>query len=158
MYPPNMSDSSPQLDDQRTDAMQALVDAVMDRVGDSLRDIWVLDRHAQALLYMRDDVAARTTTVDAQRYLDNERYGFITRATYNRLHYATLRYTHRGFDTWELFRTFLDAADGTTSAGVVIGLDADGTCYDFDALTDTVHAVGDEHSVAALTPATDEPP
>ncbi|MDL0122965.1 MULTISPECIES: hypothetical protein [Halobacterium] len=127
-----MSDSSPQLEDQRTDAMQAL-------------------------LYMRDDVAARTTDVDAQRYLDNERYGFITRATYNRLHYATLRYTHRGFDTWELFRTFLDAADGTSSAGVVIGLDADGTCYDFDALTDTVHAVGDEHSVAALTPATDEP-
>ncbi len=132
------------------DAKAALVDVVEAAVGDSLRDVWVLDEQTQEPLYLREDVAERISDVDVEKYLDNERYGFVTRETYNLLHYSEFRYTHRGFDTWELFRTFVEA-DGQ-KAGVVVGVDADGSHYDFGALTDEVQAVAAEHGVDALTP------
>ena len=133
------------------DAKAALVDAAEAAIGDRLRDVWVLDQRTQEALFLREDVAERISDVDVEKHLDNERYGFVTRETYDLLHYSEFRYTHRGFDTWELFRTFVD--DGDQQVGVVVGVDADGTNYDFGALTDDVHAVADEHGVAALAPA-----
>jgi hypothetical protein len=136
-----------------SDGKAALVDAIRDAIGDRLRDIWVLDQRSQEPLFLRDDVAERISDVDVEKYLDNERYGFVTRETYNLLHYSEFRYTHRGFDTWELFRTFVD--DGDQQVGVVVGVDADGTNYDFGALTDEVHAVADEFGVPTLAPVAD---
>ena len=136
------------------DAKAALVEAIEDAIGDSLRDVWVLDQRTQEPLFLREDVADRISDVDVEKYLDNERYGFVTRETYNLLHYSEFRYTHRGFDTWELFRTFVD--DGDQQVGVVVGVDADGTNYDFGGLTDDVHAVAEEHGVAALAPVADD--
>jgi hypothetical protein len=134
-------------------AKAALVDALAADLGDALRDVWVLDEQTQEPLYLREDVAERIEDVDVEQYLDNERYGFVTRETYNLLHYSEFRYTHRGFDTWELFRTFV--VDGPEKVGVVVGLDtADG--YDFGGLTDTIHGIADDHGVGALAPATDD--
>ncbi|MFC3476542.1 DUF7522 family protein [Halobacterium litoreum] len=134
----------------RSDAKSALVDTLRDRVDGNLRDVWVLDEQAQEPLYLRDDIEERITDVDVEKYLDNERYGFVTRETYNRLHYSEFRYTHRGFDTWELFRTFV--VDGPTKVGVVVGVDSDGTNYDFAALTDAIYEVADEYGVDAFAP------
>jgi len=135
-------------------AKAALVDALVDALGDNLRDVWVLDPHTQQSLYLRADVADRIEDVDVEKHLDNERYGFVTRETYDRLHYSEFRYTHRGFDTWELFRTFV--TDGDIQVGVVVGVDADGTNYDFGALADAVRDLADEHGVVALAPVADE--
>ncbi|SEV89414.1 DUF7522 family protein [Halobacterium jilantaiense] len=135
------------------DAKAALVEAIQDAVGDRLRDVWVLDQRTQEPLFLREDVADRISDVDVEKYLDNERYGFVTRETYDLLHYSEFRYTHRGFDTWELFRTFVEHDD--QQVGVVVGVDADGSNYDFGALTDDVHAVADEHGIGALVPVAD---
>ncbi|MCG1003133.1 MULTISPECIES: hypothetical protein [Halobacterium] len=133
------------------DGKAALVDALRGALGDNLRDVWVLDEDTQQSLYLREDVAEHVEDIDVERHLDNERYGFVTRETYNRLHYSELRYTHRGFDTWELFRTFV--TDDDSRVGVVVGVDSDGTNYDFGALTDAVHDVADDYGVDALGPA-----
>ena len=133
------------------DGKAALVDALRGALGDNLRDVWVLDQRTQQPLYLREDVADRIEDVEVEKHLDNERYGFVTRQTYNRLHYSEFRYTHRGFDTWELFRTFV--TDDDTQVGVVVGVDSDGTNYDFGALTDTVHDLAAEYGVDALAPA-----
>lgn len=132
------------------DGKAALVDALRDALGDNLRDVWVLDRRTQQPLYLREDVADRIEDVAVEKHLDNERYGFVTRQTYNLLHYSEFRYTHRGFDTWELFRTFV--TDDDAQVGVVVGLDSDGTNYDFGALTDVVHDLASEYGVDAFAP------
>ncbi|GAA0262078.1 DUF7522 family protein [Halobacterium noricense] len=132
------------------DGKAALVDALHDALGDPLRDVWVLDQRTQQPLYLRDDVAERIEDVAVEKHLDNERYGFVTRQTYNRLHYSEFRYTHRGFDTWELFRTFV--TDDDAQVGVVVGLDSDGTSYDFGTLTDVVHGLADEYGAGAFAP------
>jgi hypothetical protein len=132
----------------------ALVEMLRDAIGDNLRDVWVLDQRTQEPLYLREDVVDRIEDINEEKFLDNERYGFVTRQTYNLLHYSEFRYTHRGFDTWELFRTFV--VDGDTQVGVLVGVDSDGTNYDFAALTDDIHAVADDHGVDALIPVDDE--
>ncbi|MFB6069358.1 MAG: hypothetical protein ABEJ90_05485 [Halobacterium sp.] len=132
------------------ESKRALVSALRDRVSDDLRDVWLLDEDTQEPLYLREDVADRISDVDVEKHLDNERYGFVTRETYNLLHYSEFRYTHRGFDTWELFRTFV-VEDGT-KVGVVVGLDSNGHTYDFSTLTDTIHDLADEHGVSAFVP------
>ena len=149
-----MTGNGPRIRSDAGGAKLALVDAIEDALGDRLRDVWVLDQRAQEPLFLREDFAERISDVDVEKYLDNERYGFVTRETYNLLHYSEFRYTHRGFDTWELFRTFVD--DGDQQVGVVVGVDADGTNYDFGGLTDKVHAVADEYGVAALAPVADD--
>jgi hypothetical protein len=150
-----MTGNGTQVRSDASDAKSALVEAIDDAVGDRLRDVWVLDQHTQEPLFLREDVAERISDVDVEKYLDNERYGFVTRETYNLLHYSEFRYTHRGFDTWELFRTFVETDDGDRQVGVVVGVDADGTNYDFGALTDEVRAVADEFGVEALAPVAD---
>ena len=132
----------------------ALVDALLDAIGDNLRDVWVLDQRNQEPLYLREDVAEKINDVDVEQHLDNERYGFVTRQTYNLLHYSEFRYTHRGFDTWELFRTFI-TTDGD-QVGIIVGVDADGTHYNFSELTDAIHGLGDEYGVEAFAPDPDE--
>ena len=132
----------------------ALVQTLVDEVGGNLRDTWVLDQRSQQALYLRDDVESRISDVDVEQHLDNERYGFVTRETYNNLHYSEFRYTHRGFDTWELFRTFL-VEDGT-KVGVVVGLDTNGKQYNFNELTDDIWALADDHGVEAFVPESDE--
>ena len=135
-------------------AKSALVSTLRTELGDSLRDVWVLDERSQESLYLRDDVADRVSDIDVEKFLDNERYGFVTRQTYNLLHYSEFRYTHRGFDTWELFRTFV--ADDATKVGVVVGVDPNGSGYDFGALTDAIWELGETHGAATFAPVATE--
>jgi hypothetical protein len=132
----------------------ALVRMLVDEVGGNLRDTWVLDQRSQEALYLREDVESRISDVDVEQHLDNERYGFVTRETYNNLHYSEFRYTHRGFDTWELFRTFL--VDDDTKVGVVVGLDTNGKQYNFNELTDDIWALADDHGIDAFVPEPDQ--
>ncbi|MCD2199529.1 hypothetical protein LPA44_06415 [Halobacterium sp. KA-4] len=141
-------DTQPQSD--LDEGKAALVDALRDALGDTLRDVWVLDQRTQQPLYLREDVAERIEDVAVEKHLDNERYGFVTRQTYNLLHYSEFRYTHRGFDTWELFRTFV--TDDDAKVGVVVGIDSNDTGYDFGALTDIVHDLADEYGAGAFAP------
>jgi hypothetical protein len=93
--------------------------AVRDVVGDSLRDLWVFGEHRTRALYLRDDVESALDDHDPEPYIDNERYGYITRKTYENLTYASYEYTVRGFDSFETFRTFVG------EVGVLVSYDAD---------------------------------
>ena len=99
-------------------AADRLQTAVRDIVGDPLRDLWVFGERRKRALYLRDDVAAELDDHDTEPYIDNERYGFITRETYENLTYASYEYTVRGFDAFETFRTFIG------DVGVLVSYDA----------------------------------
>lgn len=99
-----------------------LLEAVRELVGASLRDVWTFDRAGQECLYVRDDVAEHLEAHDPGEFIDNERYGYITRLTYEELTYTGYEYTVRGFTQFETFRTFLD--DGSESpVGVLVSVD-----------------------------------
>jgi len=136
------------------EAKSALVETLQAELGDNLRDVWVLDERTQESLYLREDIAERVSDIDVEKFLDNERYGFVTRQTYNLLHYSEFRYTHRGFDTWELFRTFV--VDDSAKIGVLVSVDSDGTHYDFGGLNDAIWELGETYSADALAPAATE--
>lgn len=132
------------------EAKATLVSVIEAFAGENLRDVWTLDQRAQEALYLRDDVAQNIKDVDVERYMDNERFGFVTRDTYNQLHYSEFAYTLRGFDTWELFRTFL--VDGETKVGVLCSLDRRDGGYDYSQLNENVRALLDEYDIADFAP------
>lgn len=121
--------------------------------GDALRDCWVIDLEGETLLYIRDDVAERVEAFDPGPYIDNERYGFITRDVYEDLSYAHYQYTVRGFDEFEQFRTF----PGAEPVGVLVSVDRTGERYDFGALYDAIEAVVDDRSYPAVVADETEP-
>lgn len=119
-----------------------LLERVRSFAGDALRDCWVIDLDGETCLYIRDDVAERVEAFDPEPYIDNERYGFITRDVYEDLSYAHYQYTVRGFDEFEQFRTF----PGTEPVGVLVSVDRIGEPYDFGALYDAIVGVLDDRS------------
>ena len=82
-----------------TDSLLATVRAFGD---DSLRDVWLFDQWTHERLFVRDDVAERLADVDVKGFVDNERYGYVTRDTYEAIWYSEYRYTVRGFESFEL--------------------------------------------------------
>lgn len=134
-------------------AKSALVSAVESFGGENLRDVWVLDQRTEEALYLRDDVARNIEDVDVERYMDNERFGFVTRDTYNQLHYSEFAYTLRGFDTWELFRTFLVEDDD--KVGVLCSLDRRDGGYDYSQLNEDILSLLDTYDVPDFTPTVD---
>lgn len=99
-----------------------LLAAVRELVGTALRDVWTFDRAGQECLYVRDDVAEHLEGHDPSAFIDNERYGYITRLTYEDLTYTGYEYTVRGFTQFETFRTFLDDG-GETPVGILVSVD-----------------------------------
>jgi len=145
-----MGDNGVQVDGkERTSGRSALLTAVREQCDASLRDVRVLDRDSHDALFVRPDVRERLDDVALDRYLDNERLGYLSHDTYEGLHYAEFRYTVRGFDCFTQFRTFL--RDGEERIGVLVGVDA-GTDTDFDALFERIAAVAEEFGTASLTP------
>ena len=136
--------------DADTTAKSALVSVVESFGGAHVRDVWVLDQRTEEPLYLRDDVAANIEDVDVERYMDNERFGFVTRDTYNQLHYSEFAYTLRGFDTWELFRTFLVQDDD--KVGVLCSLDRRDGGYDYSQLNEDVLTLLDSYDVPDFAP------
>lgn len=131
-------------------AKAALVSVIESFGGGSVRDVWVLDERTEECLYIRDDIAANIEDIDVERYMDNERFGFVTRDTYNQLHYSNFAYTLRGFDTWELFRTFL--VDEDSKVGVLSSLDRRDGGYDYSKLNDDIRDLLDEYDVDEFSP------
>jgi len=135
------------------DAKATLVDLIEGFGSGDLRDVWVLDERTEEALYVRDDVSENIADVDVERYMDNERYGFVTRETYNQLHYSEFAYTLRGFDSWELFRTFL--VDEGTKVGVLCSFDRRPGGFDYSLLNDEIQSLTDDYDVAAFAPSDD---
>lgn len=136
--------------DDGTTAKSALVSAAEAFDDESLRDVWVLGARTQESLYLRSDIAAEIEDIDVERYLDNERFGFVTRDTYNQLHYSEFAYTLRGFDSWELFRTFL--VDDDDKVGVLCSFDRQEGGLDYSQLNEDIHALLEEYEVVDFAP------
>lgn len=128
----------------------ALRDVVEEFGGDALRDVWVFDGDTQEPLFVRPDVADELEDADVERFIDNERYGFVTRDTYNSLHYADFYYTVRGFDAFEQYRTFI--SDEESRIGVLCSFDREAGGFDFADLTERIVALSADYPVAGLLP------
>jgi hypothetical protein len=135
------------------DATDTLVATFRSFGEDALRDVWLFDQWTHQKLYTRDDVEDHLDDLDVESFIDNERYGYITRDTYESLYYADYDYTVRGFSSFELFRTFF--ADGETRIGVIASFDCRQGGYDFSALSAELQAVLDDHAVVELVPEDD---
>ncbi|WP_327052531.1 DUF7522 family protein [Halomicrococcus gelatinilyticus] len=133
-------------DDVRT----ALVAAFSEFGGDSLRDVWLFDESDFEPLYLRDDVEEKLASVDVSKFIDNERYGFVTRETYDQLYYASYRYTVRGFDDFEQFRTFVE--DDDAHVGVFASLDQRSGGYEYATLDAHVQDIVSGYELATLSP------
>jgi hypothetical protein len=132
------------------DATDTLVATFRSFGEDALRDVWVFDQWTHQKLYTRDDVEARLDSLDVEGVIDNERYGYITRDTYESLYYAEYAYTVRGFSSFELFRTFL--VDDEGRVGIIASFDRRTGGYDFPALSTEIQTVLDDHSVTEFVP------
>ncbi|WP_170977444.1 DUF7522 family protein [Halorussus salinisoli] len=132
------------------DAKRALVEAFSTFGSDALRDVWLFDQREHEGLYLREDVERKVADIDVPLFVDNERYGYVTRDTYSDLYYDSYEYTVRGFDGFEQFRTFLAADD--RKVGVFASFDRREGGYDFGALHEAVVAVVADHSIDAFEP------
>lgn len=118
--------------------------------GDALRDVWVFDERNFDELYVRPDVAEQLESeeLDVSQFVDNERYGFITRRTYESLYYADYGYTVRGLSAFEQFRTFLF----DTPVGVFASFDLPDDCYDYSELNDAIQSAASEFDADSFVP------
>lgn len=132
------------------EAKTALLDVLHSFGDDSLRDLWVFDGDTQQPLFLREDVESALADADVERYINNERYGFVTRDTYNALHYAEFYYTVRGFDEFEQYRTFV--AGDVERVGVLCSFDRRNGGYDFADLTEHINSLAADHAVQSLLP------
>lgn len=132
-----------------------LVDTFREFGGVDLRDVWLFDQTAHESLFVREDIAANLEDVDVSRYVENERYGYITRDTYGMLHYATYEYTVRGFDEYEQFRTFLQNGD-EVKVGVFASFDQRDGGRNYQQLQARLDEVVDDYHTEAFRPDSDE--
>ena len=138
------------VDEGQCGAKDALVEAFSSFGGDALRDVWLFDRGSHEVMYLRDDVERKLSDVDVAKFVDNERYGYITRDTYGDLYYADYKYTVRGFDEFELFRTFLSEDDDRI--GTFASFDpTQGRC-DYRMLYETIGDVVADYPIEAFAP------
>lgn len=133
------------------DTKEALVDVFREFSGDRLRDVWLFDQSDHESVYIRDDVDAKLDDVDVSKYIENERYGFITQDTYSLLYYADYQYTVRGFDEFEQFRAFLTHGDDR-KVGVLSSMDQRAEGYDFHELYERIVDLADGRSDDSFTP------
>lgn len=117
--------------------------------GAALRDLHVFTTEDHEAIYLRDDVEDHISDVSLEKYIDNERYGYVTRATYEDLHYTEYRYTVRGFAGFEQFRTFLGP---DRNLGVLASFDQGSDHEGWLALQERLEAVVAEGGVEALLP------
>jgi len=119
--------------------------------GDSLRDAWLFDDATRESLFLRPDVEDAIEPVDVEKYIDIERYGYVTRETYEDLHYTSYGYTVRGFSAYDQFRTFLE--DGGVRIGLLASFDRVEGGHDWAALDDRLQRLLREHPIGAFEPA-----
>ncbi|MFH5798253.1 hypothetical protein [Haladaptatus sp. CMAA 1911] len=135
-----------------SETKEALVSAFAEFGGNSLRDIWLFDQSDYEMLFLREDVADKLEAVDVAKFIDNERFGFITQDTYDQLYYATYQYTVRGFDDFEQFRMFFDDdADDDRHVGVFASLDQQPNGYDYESLYKHVTDIASGYTVPVIS-------
>ncbi|WP_224449536.1 DUF7522 family protein [Haloprofundus salilacus] len=135
-----------------SDATERLLAAIRQFGGESLRDVWLFDQWTHEQLYVRSDVADDRSTLDVDALVDNERYGYVTRDTYESLFADEYAYTVRGFEHTEQFRTFL--ADCDHRVGVFAGFDRPNGGHDFARLHDEIVAAVEQTPVEEFMPST----
>lgn len=131
-------------------AKDALVEAFSSFGSDALRDVWLFDQNGHEGVYLRDDIERKLSDVDVAKFVDNERYGYVTRETYGDLYYADYEYTVRGFDEFELFRTFL--SEGDDRIGTFASFDPAERGCDYRTLHDTICDVVADYPIEAFAP------
>jgi len=136
--------------DPRPDGKRALVEAFSSFGGDALRDVWLFDQDGHESMYLREDVEQKIADLDVSTFVDNERYGYVTRDTYADLYYTSYEYTVRGFDEYEQFRTFLTNDDA--KVGVFASFDRREGGYDFGQLHESITAVLADRSIHDFAP------
>jgi hypothetical protein len=136
--------------ERRPGGKRALVEAFASFGGDALRDAWLFDQHDHESMYLRDDVERKVADLDVSTFVDNERYGYVTRDTYANLYYTSYEYTVRGFDEYEQFRTFL--ANGEAKVGVFASFDRREGGYDFGELQESIAAVVADYPIDDFAP------
>jgi len=128
----------------------ALVEVFSSFGSDALRDVWLFDQRGHEEIYLRDDIERKLSEVDVAKFVDNERYGYVTRDTYADLYYADYKYTVRGFDEFELFRTFL--SEGDDRIGTFASFDpTEGGC-DYRTLYETIGDLVADYPIEAFAP------
>ncbi|MFB6236012.1 MAG: hypothetical protein ABEH81_05590 [Halopenitus sp.] len=130
------------------DLTSQIIDACRYFGGERLRDVWIFDDERHASLYLRDTVAATIDDVDVSQFVDIERYGYVTRDTYEDLHYAEYRYTVRGFDEYDQFRTFF--GEGDDRIGLFASFDSAVEPCDFRSLTESLDEIVDPAALATV--------
>lgn len=136
-----------------SDATERLLSALREFGGEAVRDVWLFDQWAYERLYARGNVAAHLEELDPEKFIDNERYGYVTRDTYEALYRGSYGYTVRGFADFEQFRTFL--VDAESRVGLFAGFDRREGGYDFGALAERIDRIASEYPVDEFTPARD---
>ena len=134
------------------EAKDELVAALRDVGGSALRDAWLFDEETHEPLFVRADVERHVDDVDVPAYLDNERYGYVTRRTFEELHYTDYNYTVRAFDAFTQFRTFLPVDGGYV--GLLASFDPEGS-YDFDDLATRAEKLAGATDRFVVSPAGD---
>ena len=137
-------------DERSPNGKSALVEAFASFGGDALRDVWLFDQSSYESLYLRDDVGEKIADVDVATFVDNERYGYVTRETYADLHYTSYEYTVRGFGEYEQFRTFL--AEDDRKIGLFASFDRRPGGYNFGDLQTSVDGLLEEYPTATFVP------
>ncbi|PSP54338.1 hypothetical protein BRC82_10510 [Halobacteriales archaeon QS_1_67_19] len=137
-------------EDRRRSGKSALVEVFSSFGEEALRDVWLFDQQDHEAMYLRDDVAAKVDELDVATFVDNERYGYVTRDTYGDLYYADYAYTVRGFDGFEQFRTFLSTDD--RNVGVFASFDRREGGYDFGRLRESIADVVADYPIETFVP------
>ncbi|WP_435153043.1 DUF7522 family protein [Haladaptatus sp. DFWS20] len=136
--------------EQGSEAKEALVSAFAEFGGENLRDIWLFGQSDYEMLYLRDDVSDKLEEINVSKFVDNERFGFVTRDTYDQLYYASYQYTVRGFDDFEQFRMFF--ADDERNVGMFTSLDLQPGGHDYESLFRHVTDIASGYDVPTVEP------
>ncbi|PSQ47544.1 hypothetical protein BRD15_06965 [Halobacteriales archaeon SW_6_65_15] len=136
--------------ERRPGGKRALVEAFDSFGGDALRDVWLFDQKGHESMYLRADVERKIDDIDVSTFVDNERYGYVTRDTYADLHYTSYEYTVRGFEGYEQFRTFL--TNGEAKVGIFASFDRRDGGYDFGQLQESIATVVADYPIEDFVP------
>lgn len=137
-------------EEQGSKAIEALVSAFAEFGGENLRDIWLFDQSDNEMLYLRDDVAEKLEEINVSKFVDNKRFGIVTRDTYDQLYYSSYQHTVRGFDDFEQFWMFF--ADDERNVGMFGSLDLQPGGHDYESLFQHVTDIASGYDVPTVKP------
>lgn len=121
--------------------------------GDALRDVWTFDAETEESLFVRPDVHEQIEAVSVERFIDAERYGYITHDTYEALYYTEYEFTVRGMSEFEQYRVFVGPRDDRI--GLLISFDPNDDGYNYRKLTQLLTETVTSGTIDQLHPTVD---